>query len=510
MKTKKLFILLFFAFIVLVLCGCGMGGGSYDNGSSYKESTPSGGDYNKTYNSEAGMAGYDPTISSGQLTSKAWSDNENYDYWLKLITPDENNQSEHYLATEYQNFINKTQLLYSKNMVKVVITKDGVPLEGARVEATFVNGNAEQVLFKGMTDSFGVCYLFFKEEHDANIKLAIYYNNELFNYTIEAIPGNRTVEVNLSDVELKEKIKSLDLCIVFDTTGSMGDELEYIKVELRNVIENVVEKTGFDVNLALIFYRDEGDQYVTRVFDFSSNLDAQYANLGAQSASGGGDWPESVEVALFEANKLQWRENSVKILIDVLDAPLHDTNARCTSFANQVLSFASKGVRVIPVIASGGRAGNKYNNLLEFTMRSAAIFTGGVYTYLTDDSGIGHSHSDPSTSDDIPVEYLNKMLTRLILQYCTGVRQDPEDYYQKEQQSDEQVIVQFDSAGGSKINNQLVEVGSTVSRPVDPTREGYQFVAWYYSKNGEAVAFDFSTPISEAITLTAVWFKIPE
>ena len=509
MKMRKLLIILCFSFMILVLAGCGMGGsGDYSNKDS---AAPSGSDpYSKVYDDDySAVGGYDSSIASGQLTSKAWSDNENYNRWLQLITPDENNQSEHYLAKECQTFLSKSGRLYSQNMVKVVVTKGEVALGGARIEAIKDNGNAEEILFKGVTDNFGICYLFLNSGVTADIKLAIYYGNQLFNYTIDAIPEDRTVNINLDQVEVIPNAKQLDLCIVFDTTGSMGDELEYLKVELRNVLENVSAKTDFDINLALIFYRDDGDEYVTKVYGFTNDLATQYANLGYQSAKGGGDWPESVEVALVKANELQWRSNSVKILIDVLDAPLHDSASRCTTFTSQIEQFAAKGIRVIPVIASNS---NKYSNLLEFTMRSAALLTGGVYTYLTNDSGIGNHHDDPSTSDGITVEYLNKMLVRLIIQYCTGVRQDPESYYQHENQTptqnDEQVIVSFDSAGGSPVNSQLVDKGGKVNRPIDPTYDGYQFVGWFYSKNGEITQFDFDQPITEAITLTAVWLKL--
>lgn len=49
-----------------------------------------------------------------------------------------------------------------------------------------------------------------------------------------------------------------------------------------------------------------------------------------------------------------------------------------------------------------------------------------------------------------------------------------------------------------------VEKGGLVIKPVDPIREGFEFVEWQY--NG--VAFDFNTPITADITLTAVWKEI--
>ena len=63
--------------------------------------------------------------------------------------------------------------------------------------------------------------------------------------------------------------------------------------------------------------------------------------------------------------------------------------------------------------------------------------------------------------------------------------------------------VTFDSAGGSEVAPQTIESGKTVTKPAVPTRDGYTFSAWY---NGES-EFDFATPITKNITLTAHWEK---
>ncbi len=64
-------------------------------------------------------------------------------------------------------------------------------------------------------------------------------------------------------------------------------------------------------------------------------------------------------------------------------------------------------------------------------------------------------------------------------------------------------IVKFNSDGGNSIVDQNVEEGGTVTKPVDPTREGYKFVGWYLGNN----VFDFNTPIENDITLEAMWQK---
>lgn len=61
--------------------------------------------------------------------------------------------------------------------------------------------------------------------------------------------------------------------------------------------------------------------------------------------------------------------------------------------------------------------------------------------------------------------------------------------------------VSFDSAGGSAVEPQTVTNGETATQPADPTRDGYTFNEWQLG----GAAYDFSTPVTESITLTADW-----
>jgi uncharacterized repeat protein (TIGR02543 family) len=61
--------------------------------------------------------------------------------------------------------------------------------------------------------------------------------------------------------------------------------------------------------------------------------------------------------------------------------------------------------------------------------------------------------------------------------------------------------VSFDSTGGSSVASQTVEYGSLAVEPAPPTRPGYGFVGWLL--NGEP--YDFATPVTGDITLTADW-----
>lgn len=69
--------------------------------------------------------------------------------------------------------------------------------------------------------------------------------------------------------------------------------------------------------------------------------------------------------------------------------------------------------------------------------------------------------------------------------------------------------VTFDSYGGTPVPPaQEVEYGHTATKPADPTLKGYTFAFWYLGEDEQnATAYDFNTPVTENITLTAKWEK---
>lgn len=218
--------------------------------------------------------------------------------------------------------------------------------------------------------------------------------------------------------------QELDVQLVLDTTGSMGDELRYLQTEFDSIASTVRQKfPNVTPRWSLVVYRDRGDDYVTRQFDFTTDTARFQANLRAQSADGGGDIPEAVVAAFGVGLKQSWRvqESKVaKIAFWVADAPTHDHEA--PALAGLIRDAKQKGVHVYPVASSG------VADTAEYQMRAAAQQTGGRYVFLTDDSGVGNSHAEPH----IPcyaVTRLNGMLVRMIESELTGdhKRAEPND-----------------------------------------------------------------------------------
>jgi len=162
-----------------------------------------------------------------------------------------------------------------------------------------------------------------------------------------------------------------------------------------------------------VFYRDAGDDYLTRISTFSSNYNATTNFVKNQEAGGGGDFPEAVHSALEEAlNGLQWASNArTRILFLVLDAPPHHEEGVISSLQQSIIKAQEKGIKIIPIVASG------IDKETEFLMRYFAVSTNGTYVFITDDSGIGNDHLE-ATVGPFQVEFLNDLMVRLVNFYA--------------------------------------------------------------------------------------------
>ena len=65
--------------------------------------------------------------------------------------------------------------------------------------------------------------------------------------------------------------------------------------------------------------------------------------------------------------------------------------------------------------------------------------------------------------------------------------------------------VTFVSNGGSEVKTQTVRAGECAKKPTNPTREDYAFVCWTLNDSYYATEYDFSTPVTDDVTLYARW-----
>ena len=343
---------------------------------------------------------------AGQLTGAEWNDNDHFDAFVEKINGQGNGWYE--IAAKWN------QIATKRIHVRLHNGQDkAVPL------AVISLLNAEgDVLWTAVTDADGDAYLFYHvsptitSSMESLIPASIQVSAPDGKRMTHQLQGNET-EVVLA-LDTTADVTKLDVMFMIDTTGSMGDELEYLKAEMGDVIRRVARESNVSVRTSVNFYRDKGDEYELRYFDFRSDVDEAVSILAKQRAAGGGDYEEAVDTALdYAINQARWDEDAVKLVFLVLDAPPHYTADTVRTINAAITKAAEEGIRIIPIASSG------VDMTCQVLFRTWAVMTGGTYTYLTNHSGIGGSHDKPDVEEET-VELLNNMLVRIIKEYVEG------------------------------------------------------------------------------------------
>lgn len=325
----------------------------------------------------------------GLLTAGEINDLNNWSDWIKSMSYSE--------AKETQ----KKWEFYFNHKIEVSVRDNyGKPISNAEV-ALYRNKKRLMII---RTDIYGNATMF-KNIDDVSSKdrylIQIFSNDKIIGREI----GRSTERVSFILDNSKRTNRDVDIMFTIDATGSMGDEMDYLKAELKNIITRLDSKIE-QKRIALTFYRDEGDEFLVKEYDFNSNIDLVKENLKKNFASGGGDYEEAVEEALKVSMAQSWKADT-KLLFLLLDAPPHFTEENVLEIKKQINTAQKEGIKIIPIVASDA------NKEVEFLMRFFSISTNGTYVFLTDDSGIGNDHLEPTTSD-YKVEKLNDLIVRLI------------------------------------------------------------------------------------------------
>lgn len=335
---------------------------------------------------------------AGQLTAGEWNDLHNWEDWQAL------QEEEGY--KKYQDHWGFKPI----NRYSTFVTNDyELPLVNAEVSLRSKSGD---LLWTSMTDNAGKAELWTSvlESQEEAYSIEVKYKG-----ITQSKTDLKTISEGSNHISLPiecDRSSEVDIMFVVDATGSMSDEIYYLQSELVDVLERAKEENdALNIRLGSVFYRDHGDAYLTKNLQLTSNLEEASSFLEAQSAGGGGDYPEAVEKGLEDALMQDWNEDAVaKLLFLVLDAPPHKDAETLINLRTQVKLAAEMGIKIIPITASG------INRQTEFLMKYMSIVTNGTYVFITDHSGIGGKHLDPVVKD-FEVEKLNDLMLRLIYQY---------------------------------------------------------------------------------------------
>lgn len=339
----------------------------------------------------------DSTIQAGQITAGEWNDLNNWTFWNNLQQNSDLNKSlKSWTFFPFKRYCFKITDANNQPLINCTIKlkKDGA------------------IVWESKTDNHGKAelwnQLFIENQTDELLSATLSYSNntvQLDTVLPFSIDTNKVI-YPISSIAPTQ----VDIHFMVDATGSMGDELEYLKVELQDVIQRInSENPNLNFRYGSVFYRDSDDEYVTRSSAFNADKTVLIDFIENQIANGGGDFPEAVHTALNETlfNQEWGINNRASLCFLLLDAPPHN-ESQIISSINQYTQAASKmGIKLIPITASG------IDYSTEFLMRSLAVSTNGTYIFITGDSGIGGEHLVP-TVGTFEVELLNQLLIRVI------------------------------------------------------------------------------------------------
>ena len=190
----------------------------------------------------------------------------------------------------------------------------------------------------------------------------------------------------------------LDILLCLDCTGSMSDEIERVQKTLQMMVQKFNALPGKpQTRWGLVQYRDRGDQYVTRVHNFTSDVSQFQARLNACSAGGGGDEPESVNEALDKAvESVSWdRGDAIRLIFLVGDAPPHMDYANDVKYTSSMAKAQRRAIKIYPLAASG------LNKTGEVIFRQMAQYTLARFLFISYGGGTPHAVSKPGQSNNL-------------------------------------------------------------------------------------------------------------
>jgi hypothetical protein len=352
-------------------------------------------------------------LKPGTLTAGEIDDFKKWDLWTEYSKPSLSTYKIDWQISPSERYV--LQLMNTQK--KALVDAEVIMLD-----------KHDKILWKAKTDNTGKAELWsnFCGENDHANYMVVNYNGR--SYKKEKIKSFRAGINTLIVNEPCKQLSNLDILFMVDATGSMSDEINYLKAELTSILENASkDEKNMQVRTGSLFYRCQDNSYVTKASEFSASFQKTTQFISEQSASEGG--LEAVELALNEAvNNFNWtKDNATRILFIVMDEPPGKTNDKVRMIQEAMKTAAEKGIRIVPLIASGGTGSDTEQKSMEYLMRCLALATNGTYAFLTDHSGVGLKHDKPVTPQ-YDVEFMNKLLLRIIRQFsrssCNEVMDD--------------------------------------------------------------------------------------
>jgi hypothetical protein len=365
-----------------------------------------------------GLGDYAAPASTAPLAPSAGG-TEAVDTEVRAGSIDDNELWDEYLLYRQEFFasgVAVSDVPVEGRQVLTVVDADGDPVLGATIE---IRDEAGETTSRLRTYADGRALFLAPVGSDPD-------SQDRPRFTAQVTKGETTAEIELTSGALEQTLTleadlpspaKLDLVFLVDATGSMSDEIEQLKANMISVAEQIAAlPSAPEARFSMVVYRDRGEEYVTRTFDFTGDVDAFVESIAEVQADAGGDTPESLNAGLHDAIAgPAWSEDAVKLVFLVADAPPHLAGEPGyedePDYADDVVEAAAAGIKIFPIASSG------LDNQGEFIFRQLAQITMGRFVFLTygaDGASPGDSTSHHVDPEDYDVLALDDLVVQLV------------------------------------------------------------------------------------------------
>ena len=378
-----------------------------DSAEAYSGRPPATGEHGGR-SSETGKHGSRPIQRQADLKAGEVDDNQRWNEYLQFVADYEGPQ------------VHRTSL--TDRQIIVVLDREGNPVPNALVTVSD-NGKelAEYLTYAdGRTLLFPDALLTSRSGESQGEKDQLTVSVERDGFTAKksiTLGEAKTHAITLDGKMTYGSSVLLDVLFLLDSTGSMEDEIQQIKATLQSIAKRVSNlPANPNLRFGMVSYRDREDSYVTRLHDFDGNVERFQQTIRGVRASGGGDYPESLNQALHEAvNDASWRENAIRLTFLIADAPPHLDYPQDEDYAAEMVRAREKGIKIFSVASSG------LDEQGEYIFRQIAQQTMGNFLFILYKDGPQGRLDTPHSVEQFTVNNLDGLIVRLIEMELAGI-----------------------------------------------------------------------------------------
>lgn len=287
-----------------------------------------------------------------------------------------------------------------------ITNRQGQPVLGAKV---IISDDAGRDLGSMYTHADGEVLFFPLASPEAQrYQVFVEKGSATANFTLDRNEREHSV---ILDAQSAKKPVRLDVHFLIDATGSMSDEINQLKANMITISERIhALPSNPDVRFGMTIYRDRGDLFVSRTFEFTPDIEEFTEELRNIAAEGGGDYAESLNEGLHNAIYLpEWRvDETVSLIFLVADAPPHLDYANDFNYAEDVFEAVERGIKIFPLASSG------LDDQGEYIFRQLAQISSGKFLFLTYGAEGAPGDETPHHVDNYSVLSLDELVVRLV------------------------------------------------------------------------------------------------